>query len=350
MSRSRRSTTTIAGSVTVDAIDAAASVRTPITHKLRFAAAARRSHLAWLANQVTDEDVGALFPIPSYLDGQVRLVFEPSTRARLEVAALGSADHVTRTVTSADPAMVRSDEQDAGFWRAWTRYHAQTDDLAEVDVVVWGGRDTASKTERFGANPTEVAARAGVGGVRAAWRRTSGRFTLGLGVDGEITSTHTERSGSITVPSREGDIRVFGQPPPDQLAADAWHAVSASAAPFATLDVSLFGDRLHLTPGLRVEPYFASVSRRTPIAGATPSVGLFGEETAVQPRLAIRLDVTSTLRLTAAAGKYRQAPQPADLSAAFGNPTLPTASARSPRRGRGCALRPRRCPRSSPAS
>jgi TonB family protein len=316
-----------AGTIAVDAIDAAAAVRTPITKKLRFAAAARRSHLAWLAERVTDEDVGALFPIPSYLDGQVRLVYEASPRARLELAALGSSDRVTRTVTSADPAMVRSDEQDAAFWRAWARYHAQTADSAEVDVVAWGGRDAATRIERFGANPTEVDANASVGGVRAAWRRTSGRFTLGLGVDAELASTDTDRRGSITVPAREGDIRVFGQPPPDQLAADRWHVVSASAAPYATLDIALLGDRFHVTPGIRVEPYFASVSRRTPIAGATPSVGLFGEETAVQPRLALRLDVTSRLRLTAAGGRYRQAPQPADLSAAFGNPTLPTATA-----------------------
>lgn len=316
-----------AGTVVVDAIDAAASVRTPITKKLRFAVAARRSHLSWLADRVTDEDVGALFPIPDYVDGQARLVYEASSRARLEVAALGSSDRVTRTVASADPAMVRSDVQDAAFWRAWARYHAQAENGADVDVVAWGGRDTASRFERFGANPTEVDTSSAVGGVRAAWRRTTGRFTLGLGVDAELASTNTERSGSITTPAREGDVRVFGQPPPDQLVADEWHVVNASAAPYATLDIALLRDRFHVTPGIRVEPYVASVSRRTPIAGATPSIGLFDEETALQPRLALRFDVTSRLRLTTAVGRYRQAPQPADLSAAFGNPTLPTASA-----------------------
>lgn len=315
-----------AGVVAIDAIDSAGAVRVA-DGKLRFAAAARRSHLGWLLDRVSDEDTGDLVPVPSYLDGQVRLAYQASTKTRVEVSALGALDDVTRVVSSADPAMTRSDSSRIGFWRAWTGLHRDTDDGAVVDVVVFGGRDHTSREEHFGARPTELAIDASLYGARASWRRASGRFVVSVGLDAEVFDAAIGRRGAVTVPAREGDIRVFGQPPPDQLAADDWSVVSASAAPYAQVDVGMWNGRLHVIPGVRFEPYFVSVSRRTPIAGATPSVGLFGEYTTLQPRLAARLDVTSRVRLTAAAGRYHQPPQPEDLSAVFGNPTLPISNA-----------------------
>ncbi len=315
-----------AGAVAIDAIDSAGTIRVA-DGKLRIAAAARRSHLGWLLDRVSDEDTGDLVPIPNYLDGQLRLAYQASTRTRVEIAALGVLDDVTRVVGSADPAMTRSDSSHTGFWRTWTGLHRDTDDGAVVDVVVFGGRDHTKRAEQFGARPTELAVDASVYGARTSWRRTSGRFVVALGIDAELFDATLSRHGAITMPAREGDIRVFGQPPPDQLAADNWNVVSASAAPYAQVDVGLWNDRLHVVPGVRFEPFFVSVSRRTPIAGTTPAVGLFGEYTTLQPRLAARLDVTSRVKLMAAAGRYSQPPQAEDLSAVFGNPTLPISNA-----------------------
>ncbi len=316
-----------AGVVAVDAIDSAAAVRFPVTKQVRVAAAARRSHLGWLIDRVSDEDTGDLVPIPSYVDGQLRVAYHPSTKTKVEAVAIGALDEVTRTVGSSDPAMRRSDEQDIGFWRAWSSYHRDTDDGAVVDVVAFGGRDHTARTERFGARPTELDVDASIYGVRAGWRRASGIATVSVGLDAEVFSADLRRAGAVTSPAREGDIRVFGQPPPDQLAADAWNVVTASAAPYAQVDVALLGGKLHVLPGVRFEPFFVSVSRRTPIAGTTPGVGLFSEATTLQPRLAARYDVSSRVRVTAAAGRYHQAPQPEDLSAVFGNPTLPVSNA-----------------------
>ncbi len=318
---------TAAGTVAVDAIDSAAAVRFPITDRVRVAFAARRSHLSWLLDRFTDKDVGQLVPIPSYVDGQARIAYQPSTKTRIEAVVMGSSDRVTRTVGSTDPSMRRSDHSAIDFVRAWTSYHRETEDGAVVDTVVFGGADRSSRVEQFGARPTELELDASIWGVRSAWRRTQGRITLALGVDAELLAADVRRRGAVTAPSREGDIRVFGQPPPDLLAADAWSAINASAAPYAQADIALWGNRLHVVPGLRFEPFFVSVSRKTPIAGATPSVGLFAEDTAIQPRLAVRLDVTPRLRVTGSAGRYHQAPQAEDLSAVFGNPALPVSSA-----------------------
>jgi TonB family protein len=318
---------TTGGTIAIDAIDAAAAVHAPLTDKVRVAVAGRKSHLAWLFDRVSDEQLSDLFPLPRYLDGQARITYQLSSRAQLEAAAIGSSDRVTRTIASSDPAMSRSADEQLAFWRAWGRYHEETLDGAEVDVVASGGVDSSSKVERFGATATELDVDAKVWSLRASWRRQVGRATVEIGLDTEIVDADLTRRGSITVPAREGDIRVFGQPPPDQLAADRWGVVTASAAPYVAVDLALWRDRLHLVPGIRVEPMLTSVSRRTPVAGATPALGLFQEQTAVQPRLAVRLDVTSSVRLTAAAGRYFQPPQVEDLSAVFGSPTLPSSSA-----------------------
>ncbi len=317
----------VGASASVDAIDTAAAVRFPIAPKLSAALAARKSQLAWVLDRVTSEDLGSFFPIPSYVDGQARLAYALSAHEQIEVVALGSSDRVTRTVANADPAATRSEQQEIQFWRAWVHHRRETGD-AVVDSVVSVGADHSSHVERFGAAPTELETDARVVGARTSWRAPIANQTvLTLGLDAEVVDTTLRRRGSITVPPREGDVHVFGQPPPGQLVADRWRTVIASAAPFAELDAGLWGGRVHVIPGLRIEPLFTSVSRRTPIAGATPSVGLFDEDTTLQPRLALRLDPVPRVRIQAAVGRYRQAPQAEDLSAAFGTPQLPAAVA-----------------------
>ncbi|MCE9578329.1 MAG: TonB family protein [Deltaproteobacteria bacterium] len=317
----------VAGSVQVDAIDTAAAVRFPVAPKVAAAVALRKSQLAWVLDHASDRDLGEFVPIPRYADGQARLAYDPSTREHVEVDALASTDRQTRTVASADPAATRREDRRIDFWRVWSRYHRDLDSGDQVDAVVSLGQDSATTTERFGATPTELATDARVYGARAAWRGKLGDAALIIGLDAEIVDAKVRRRGSITVPAREGDVRVFGQPPPDQLAADRWRVISASAAPYAQLDLPLWRKRVHVVPGLRLEPYLVSVSRKTPIAGLTPSIGLFTEEATAQPRLAIRADATARLTLTAAFGRYRQAPQVEDLSAVFGSPSLPTSRA-----------------------
>ncbi len=84
---------------------------------------------------------------------------------------------------------------------------------------------------------------------------------------------------------------------------------------------------MHVVPGLRIDPYFVSVSRRTPIEGDTLSAGAFRQDLSVEPRLALRWAASSLLDLRAAYGRYHQPASAEDLSAVFGNPTLPTAAA-----------------------
>jgi hypothetical protein len=104
--------------------------------------------------------------------------------------------------------------------------------------------------------------------------------------------------------------------------------VSGSAAPFAEADFALFDDRLHVVPGLRLEPSVTSVNRRIPAEGDAAAVGAYVEKTEVQPRLSIRYQMSSRVLFKAAYGVYGQAPQPEDLSSVFGNPLLENAAAK----------------------
>ena len=53
------------------------------------------------------------------------------------------------------------------------------------------------------------------------------------------------------------------------------------------MDLALLDDRLHLIPGLRIDPYFVSVNRRAPTKGTAPAVGLFDMTVFVEPRLSL---------------------------------------------------------------
>ena len=316
------------GSAAADLIDAAISARARLGERWGFAMAGRRSHLDATLAPATSEDIGDFFPIPRYYDGQARLFYEPSNKESLEFGAVLSRDDIDRTMTSPDPSHTKVESRRISFYRVYARYKRQLDDGGTVNVVPSFGTDVTTLTSRFGAVPTELRTDAGVFGLRAHWRRRVATFvTATLGVDAEIVSSDARRIGSITLPPREGDARVFGQAPSGQVGGDEWRVIQGSVAPFAEADVSLGGDRLHVLPGARIDPYFTSASRRTPVAGDTPSVGYSNLDTVIEPRIAVNYAVTPRLLAKAAWGRYHQSALPDDTSAVFGNPTLPISTA-----------------------
>lgn len=315
------------GAAAADLYDASANVRATVARGLNLAVGARRSHLADLLD-ATGESVSSLFPTPHYYDGQARLTWSPGANDRLELTGLLSSDLTERRNPSLDPAADSDDRRATAFERVYLRYRHLTPDGATVSVTPWFGRDARSQSQRVGSVQTSLDSSAWVGGVRASWRRSVRAWlTLEAGLDAEVSSTTLDRRGSIALPAREGDRRVFGQPPPDQVGVDAWNVTQVGIAPYVEADVSLFRGALHILPGLRVDPYFRSVSRRSPQEGDTPALGFFTQDFAVEPRLALRATPHARVTLKAAVGLFHQSPQPEDLSATFGTPTLVTSSA-----------------------
>ena len=311
------------GSAGADLIDASASVRGNIGDKVRFALAGRKSHLDWVLRQVTTEDPGQFVPIPKYWDGQARMAYVPREGETFEVGTLASHDQIERIRVSSDPGDTRREQKTTEFQRYYGRYRRELGEGSSVTATPWFGFDRVSVANLVGSIPATQESRASLVGTRIEWvGKLSARAVLDVGVDAELVTTRVNRLGSLTTPAREGDIRVFGQPPSNQVAADRWSTTSAGIAPFFQVDLSPFGEAFHIIPGVRFEPLVARASRGDPSNGVVPARGVEQMSAPLDPRLAMRWQITKRMLVKGAFGIYHQPPFAEDMSAVFGNPRL----------------------------
>jgi hypothetical protein len=238
---------------------------------------------------------------------------------------------------------VRSQNIDSGWKRIILRYARLLPDGASVVVTPSFGFDSSSNQELFGNTPVDVRQSTYQYGLRAAYRRrVSLSTTLSFGLDMQAQSSTLDRNGSLTLPAREGDPFVFGQPPRNDIASDHWKVLVIDTAPYVNAEITL--GRLSLVPGLRLEPVLIEGSASLPSGGAVPPNGYASfslPENPVDelpsdtftrslkalrylpnPRIAAAFRATKKLTLTAGAGIYGQPPDPQDMSPVFGNPTI----------------------------
>jgi hypothetical protein len=318
----------IHGYVAADLIDGSAMIEAPVGGATRVAVAGRQSYLDRDLKLFTSRDVGDFVPIPTYYDAQIKIEHDVDANESVQIFGLISNDNLVRTVTNPDPALTKREETLAAFSRVMVRYRRQFEDGSSVIVTPSIGRDHQRNISRFGGAPALLDSQATAYGFRASWRgKVAPSVSVLAGIDVEALASSLERQGSITLPHREGDVFVFGQAPPDKGNVDQWEATTMSLAPYGQLDVALFDDALHIVPGVRLEPYVTSVNRAIPVTGDNPATGVANENTAVDPRIAVRLRVSPKLSTKAAFGIYHQAPEADDLSSVFGNPTLGISSA-----------------------
>ena len=311
------------GFVAADVIDASGMVEAPISSSTRIAIAGRKSYLDRAINAVTTKDVQSYIPIPDYFDAQVKVTHDLGANESIDVLGLISRDELTRTLQNSDPAQIKKDYQLTDFNRLGVAYKRQFNDGSSILLTPWFGRDHLTSRASFGGSPTELDTKNTAFGLRAAYRgRVSPHIVATAGLDIEGNFASLARRGSVTLPPREGDLSVFGQPPGDQVNADNWDASTLTFAPYVQADIGLLDDKLHIVPGLRIEPFITSASRQTPKAGDTPEIGITQQSTEVEPRLSTTYQIIPRLGLKAALGFYHQSPQPSDLSAVFGNPKL----------------------------
>jgi TonB family protein len=316
------------GYVSSDLIDGSAMVEAPIDAKTRVAVAARKSWLDRTLSLFTAKDVSAYVPIPSYWDGVFKVERDLRPNESVSFVLLGSGDSLVRTVPNVDPAQVKSEQNDISYWRTMLLYKRQFEDGSSVFLTPSYGRDHSRTLSRFGGAPTDLDIHSEDFGLRAGHRaRLSPLVTTTVGLDFEATRSDLSRVGAVTLPPREGDVHVFGQPPGDQVNADDWHTALGSVAPYFQGDFALFGDRLHVTAGVRLDAFFSNGSRVTPVTGETPAIGFTHQETFLEPRIAVRWQASDRVSLKAAFGVYHQSPLAEDLSAVFGNPSLGIARA-----------------------
>jgi TonB family protein len=311
------------GSVALDVLDAQGSLRAPITSKLSAAVAARRGHLADLLSGTLRDDIEDYVPIPRYYDGQARVHYKLTDTQSLELTGLLSSDRLSRASRSEDPTRSAREVRAIDFQRLYLRYQVRPSAGEALTLTPYLGWDTQRLLNELGSVSTEQTRNSVLGGLRASYRKRAFPWlAIEVGLDAEVGTHRLSRTGSVGAPPREGDIRVFGQSPPDRISADTWRSTWIGVAPFLELDAGLFDDKLHVIPGLRLDPYVSIVDERTPAIGDEPPIGIATQRFGVQPRLSTRYAVTDTLAVKGAWGLYRQPPQPEDLSATFGNPAL----------------------------
>jgi hypothetical protein len=143
---------------------------------------------------------------------------------------------------------------------------------------------------------------------------------LTLGTDSVLARTRVHQSGSLTIPSREGDLTYFGQPPGHDVNADTWTATTGDLGVFAS--VSWTKGAWTLVPGLRADAFPVDGDRLVPPVGSTPRIGYSQLAWALDPRLSLAWGPLPDFIVRGAAGLYHQPVDPEDLSAIFGSPTL----------------------------
>ena len=314
------------GYVAADTLDASAMTAASFGDRVHVGAAARASYLDRLVRAVSSRDVGDVFPIPRYGDALLKASIDLRPRETLDATVLGSRDDLSRTLAASDPAEARRESTSSSFWRAYVRYTHDDDDGAHVEATPFVGEDRSSVRLDFGATPAGLDVTSTRYGLRASYRApVTDRGSLTLGVDASGTASTLARQGSLTLPAREGDAHVFGQPPGDDVNADAWSTHILSAAPYASFDARL--GPLTVSPGVRLETFLVETSRATPRVGATPSIGLSRAQGFLDPRISVRWDASHRIAVTGSAGIYHQAPDAEDLSAVFGTPELGASTA-----------------------
>ncbi|MFV8755895.1 TonB family protein [Nannocystaceae bacterium ST9] len=315
------------GRVAADLLDASTVVSVPIGERVHLAAAARFGYVKYWTDALLP-DVGTLVPIPVYGDGQLRLAWRPSTRDSVEFVGLTSHDRFVRRVGASDPALAITDSRALDFQRLYAKWTRDGGDGHLLTVTPFVGFGRERQAASFGELKTRLGTDTWMGGVRVASNhRVRPWLRVEVGLDAEIEHAAIDRRGALALPAREGDVRVFGQPPPESIAGDDWTVTQVGLAPYVEAEFSIAQGAVRIIPGLRIDPQVRSVSRRNPPAANTPAVGLFNQDLAVEPRLALLAQPIERLSLRAAVGLYRQNPAPEDLSAAFGNPNLPNARA-----------------------
>ncbi|HWB79715.1 MAG TPA: TonB-dependent receptor [Nannocystaceae bacterium] len=320
----------VGGRVQADFLDASGVIATPLDRKqkLHFAAAVRGSYVQAWSRELFGARATAFVPIPSYGDGQVRLLGKPSTRDRIELVVLGSADRFTRGVPNVDPALSIHDRRGTDFGRAYVRWTHQGRNDSELTVTPFFGWSRTRTASSYGPVETSLGNTTWLAGVRANQAVRPAKWAqLDVGIDAELDVVDLDRKGALALPAREGDIRVFGQPPPDQIGGDRWRATMVGVAPYAQVEFSPWNGKLRIVPGIRLDPYARATDRRNAPSATTPKVGAFHHDFAAEPRLAVAITPHERVGIRGAVGLYRQSPAPEDLSAVFGNPSLPTSRA-----------------------
>ncbi len=305
-----------------DLLDGSAMLEGPLTSKLSFAAAARRS---WVDQTLPYFTSSSLQLSPVYWDYQGRLSYGATTRDTVDVFVLGSDDRLSVLATSSGMSATQAASH-IYFHRGivgWTRRlqgggtFALTSSIGydvPLDLgISFGGTATSIDARTLGAT-----ARAVLDVPVRPWLRLFG------GIDYEGSRFTQKRSGVARPPvggASGASVGGFGEQMgsfsgmQSGFATDDLTVHGNQAAPFLVATLSLFEKRLTVTPQLRLQ-----ISSFAGYPGEPES--FTNTHVTADPRLSLRYQLTTRVALKGALGLYTQPPAADALSIVFGNPNL----------------------------
>jgi outer membrane receptor protein involved in Fe transport len=304
------------GTLRVDGVDASLAL-SAATKRVEVLLAARQGYLDRLA-QLLFADASEVLPLPSHTDAVARIAVRLDSMTSLTATWSYAREQVGIERDDAAGPQLRHARR--WFHVASLALDRRYGNSAQLRIVPFVSVADDRERELFSAIPLQRAQRADAYGLRAEYVHPTPKLELRLGIDARGEHTQAERAGTLTLPAREGDIRIFGQAPVEAVASDSFTTWVVNVAPHAALLWRLHD--LDIATALRLESYVISASRVRPRFGDLPAVGQDSMHVLPEPRLRITYRPSGWATVEARAALVHQPPDAQDLSAVFGNPKL----------------------------
>ena len=309
------------GHVSVDPLDSSASLRytEPETRgPWAFAVGGRYGYFDRVLRAVAPD---SSFPASAYADLATKIVHRDDD-AITELTVLGAVDDVNRRIPEARSTRARVERAQESFGRLSLRRT-----YGKTALLLWLGRDLAAGTSDFGAALSGQRAESWRAGARVSTAIVArDDVSLRLGADVEVARHDLSRTGTVSLPAREGDLVVFGQSPSQRIAVDDWVNHFVGAAPYLEAEWRP-SPAWRVVPGFRLETFVLEGNRLRPEASGGVDVGYSRLVARPDPRLVVEYRVSDAISVRGAGGAYHQPPDPLDASAVFGSPSLEPSSA-----------------------
>jgi len=280
-------------------LDSSLLVEGPITKKLSFLAAGRRSYFGELISAAIPAGTFNQFAAPVYKDYQLFLNYRPNARDKLRLSAYGSTDRLEvlfKDVPDDDPSItglelgLKFHRQQLGWEH---RYSQRLDHTIEASFghIDQGFSLGDSTVLDIGINNVYL---------RGEWRYTlTDRVQITSGVDTSIDFFDVHYRGRNIATNNSGGGCPTCRPE------EAVQESGTRALPGVYAEVALRPtDKLRLIPSVRLD-YFSDINWF-----------------AFDPRFAGFYQVTKKARIKAGAGVFSQPPTPPEATKVLGNPNL----------------------------
>lgn len=319
----RRKDQRLHSQIDLSLLEGALALEQAMTTRWAWSAALRHSLQRQVLGGVIPKSRRALYPLADNFDYQLSAInrIRPDTQLALRVFGAQSRQRIARA--SSELARQFAQSRRDHFHR-FALTLDQRQEQQDLRALAWFGLQ--ARNQRMDWQGGRLQASRGrnqlMGGIRLASSRWLLRqLKLDIGLDLEWERGEYEQRGSLTLPAREGDRRVWGQAPGPEYNEDQWILSRIFMAPYAGL-TAILAEQLSLSAGLRMQSSATSGNRQWPQRPTDPAVGFLSRDLGWSPRVAIKWTRSRWDHWSLRAGIHRQLAAPQDLSPRFGNPML----------------------------